>query len=77
MFPVLLFPAEKLRYRYRAGGVPQVIVPDHQGRVIYTRPGELGDSEELDSVFAAAVRHSDTEVMRTDWESKKTETTSR
>jgi peroxiredoxin len=54
-FPVLRFPEEKLRYLYRANGVPQVIVLDHEGRVIYTRPGELGEGAELDTVFAAAV----------------------
>jgi peroxiredoxin len=55
-FPVLRFPEEKLRYLYRANGVPQVIVLDHEGRVIHTRPGELEEGAALDSVFAAAVR---------------------
>jgi peroxiredoxin len=51
-FPVLRFPDEKIRYLYRANGVPQVIVLDHEGRVIHTRPGELDEGEELDSLFA-------------------------
>ena len=57
--PVLRFPEEKLRYLYRANGVPQVIVLDHEGRVIHTRPGELEEGAALDSLFAAAVRTSD------------------
>ena len=60
-FPVLRFPEEKLRYLYRANGVPQVIVLDHEGRVIYTRPGELGAGAALDSVFAAVVVISETD----------------
>jgi peroxiredoxin len=58
-FPVLRFPEEKLRLLYRANGVPQVIVLDHEGRVIHTRPGELKKGAALDSVFAAAVRLSE------------------
>ena len=74
---MLRFPEEKLRYLYRVGGVPQVIVLDHEGQVIHTRPGELEEGAALDSVFAAAVKLSDTEVTRTEGESNLTESTSR
>ena len=72
-FPVLRFPDDKLRSLYRANGVPQVIVLDHEGRVIHTRPGELEEGAVLDSVFAAAVRISDPEES----ESGTTKVTSR
>jgi cytochrome oxidase Cu insertion factor (SCO1/SenC/PrrC family) len=76
-FPVLRFPDDKLRSLYRANGVPQVIVLDHEGRVIHTRPGELEEGAALDSVFAAAVRISDTDEETTASESEAAVATSR
>jgi len=76
-FPVLRFPEEKLRQLYRANGVPQVIVLDHEGKVIHTRPGELEEGEALDSVFAAAVRVSDEDGRTEASESNLKESTSR
>jgi peroxiredoxin len=76
-FPVLRFPEEKLRLLYRANGVPQVIVLNHEGRVIHTRPGELEEGAALDSVFAAAVRVSDTDERTTASESEAAVATSR
>ena len=76
-FPVLRFPEEKLRQLYRANGVPQVIVLDHEGQVIHTRPGELGEGAALDSLFAAAVRISDTDGRTEASESSLKESTSR
>ena len=76
-FPVLRFPEEKLRYLYRANGVPQVIVLDHEGQVIHTRPGELEEGAALDSVFAATVRVSAEDEGSEASESNLTESTSR
>lgn len=58
-FPVFLFPEPKLRVLYRAGGVPLIMVLDQEGRVTYTRKGELQLGAPLDSAFAAAVGFSD------------------
>ena len=76
-FPVLRFPEQKLRYLYRANGMPQVIVLDHEGQVIHTRPGELEEGAALDSVFAAAVEFSDADGRTKASESNLTESTSR
>lgn len=55
-FPVLLFPASKLRRLYRATAVPQTLVLDHEGRILYARTGLLEPQAVVDSVFAAALR---------------------
>lgn len=55
-FPVLLFPAAKLRRLYRAAAVPQTLVLDHEGRILYARTGLLEPQAVVDSVFAAVSR---------------------
>lgn len=51
-YPVLLFPQAKLKRLYRATAVPQTVVLDWTGTVLYAKTGIL-DSISLDSVFAA------------------------
>lgn len=55
-YPVVLFPAQKLRRLYRASAVPQTLVLDHEGRILYARTGLLEPQAVLDSVFAALSR---------------------
>lgn len=52
-YPVVLFPAAKLRRLYRASAVPQTLVLDHEGRILYARTGLLEPQAVVDSVFAA------------------------
>ena len=52
-YPVLRFPQPKLKRLYRVVAVPQTIVLDWSGTVVYARTGML-DPESLDSVYAAA-----------------------
>jgi peroxiredoxin len=54
-FPVLTFPQPKLARLYRAVAVPQTVVVDSAGTVLYARTGTL-DSSSLDSVYAAVTR---------------------
>lgn len=51
-YPVLTFPQAKLKRLFRAGTVPQTVVLDSRGTVLYARTGTL-DSVSLDSVYAA------------------------
>ena len=53
-FPVLLFPEPKLERLYRVGAVPQTVVLDHAGHVLYSRTGLLDSAAVLDSIFQAA-----------------------
>jgi len=53
-YPVLLFPEPKLERLYRVGAVPQTVVLDNAGRVLYATTGLLDRSGVLDSVFQAA-----------------------
>jgi peroxiredoxin len=55
-YPVVLFPAKKLRRLYRASFVPQTLVLDHEGRILYARTGLLEPQAVVDSVFAALSR---------------------
>ena len=55
-YPVVLFPAKKLRRLYRASAVPQTLVLDHEGRILYARTGLLEPQAVVDSIFAALAR---------------------
>jgi len=55
-YPVVLFPAKKLRRLYRASAVPQTLVLDHEGRILYARTGLLEPRAVVDSIFAALSR---------------------
>jgi peroxiredoxin len=55
-YPVVLFPAKKLRRLYRASAVPQTLVLDHEGRILYARTGLLEPQAVVDSIFAALSR---------------------
>ena len=52
-FPLVLFPARKLKQLYRARVVPQTLVLDEEGRVLYARTGRLEPQAVLDSVYRA------------------------
>lgn len=51
-YPVLTFPDGKLARLYRAVAVPQTVVLDWRGTVLYAKTGTL-DPGSLDSVYAA------------------------
>ena len=53
-FPVVRFPQRKLSVLYRTGIVPQVLVLDQGGQVVYARAGVLEERAARDSVIAAA-----------------------
>jgi peroxiredoxin len=55
-YPVVLFPVAKLRRLYRASAVPQTLVLDHEGRILYARTGLLEPQAVVDSIFAALSR---------------------
>ena len=52
-FPIVEFPARKLRYLYRARSVPIILVLDAEGRIVLGRVGVLTDRAAVDSVLAA------------------------
>jgi len=54
-YPALIFPQRKLKRLYRAVAVPQTVVLDWSGTVLYAKTGTL-DSASLDSVNAAVTR---------------------
>lgn len=51
-YPVVLFPQAKLKRLYRATSVPQTIVLDANGAVLYAKTGLLGERS-MDSIYAA------------------------
>lgn len=51
-YSVITFPEPKLERLYRAAAVPQTVVLDWKGTVLYAKTGTL-DSVSLDSVYAA------------------------
>ena len=51
-YPVLTFPQAKLERLYRAAAVPQTVVLDWAGTVLYAKTGTL-DPASLDSVYVA------------------------
>jgi peroxiredoxin len=56
-YPVLTFPQRKLKRLYRAVAVPQTVVLDWRGTVLYAKVGIL-DSRSLDSVYTAVTGRS-------------------
>ena len=52
-FPLVTFPSRKLKQLYRARAVPQTLVLDEEGRVLYARIGLLEPAATLDSVYRA------------------------
>jgi peroxiredoxin len=52
-FAVATFPNNKLRRLYRAGSVPQTVVLDAGGEVLYARVGRLEAGPVLDSIYGA------------------------
>lgn len=56
-YPVLTFPQPKLKHLFRAVAVPQTVVLDWTGTVLYARTGTL-DPGSLDSVYAAVTGRS-------------------
>lgn len=50
-FPVTTFPATKLKLLYRALRVPQTILLNHEGRVLYVHAGVFTGSHGLDSLY--------------------------
>ena len=52
-FPLVTFPSRKLKQLYRARAVPQTLVLDEEGRVLYARTGLLEPAATLDSVYRA------------------------
>jgi hypothetical protein len=51
---VVRFPEPRLARLYRAAVVPQTVVLNSEGRVLYARTGLLDSAAALDSVFRAA-----------------------
>jgi len=56
-YRVVTFPRRKLEHLYRAAAVPQTVVLDWRGTVLYAKTGTL-DSASLDSVYAAVTGRS-------------------
>jgi thiol-disulfide isomerase/thioredoxin len=54
--PVTEFPSHKVRRLFRAVVVPQTLIVDDSGRVLYSRPGVIEGAAATDSVFQAAIR---------------------
>jgi hypothetical protein len=57
-YAVLLFPERKLQRLYRVAAVPQTLVLNADGRVLYARTGLLDSAAVLDSVYRAATTQS-------------------
>lgn len=55
-YPVLTFPQPKLQRLFRAVAVPQTVVLDWTGTVLYAKTGSL-DPASLDSVYASVTGH--------------------
>jgi peroxiredoxin len=52
-FPIVEFPARKLRHLYRARSVPIILVLNPEGRVVLGRTGVLENREAIDSIVQA------------------------
>jgi alkyl hydroperoxide reductase subunit AhpC len=50
-YPLVTFPNEKIRRLYRAGSVPQTVVLDAGGLVLYAHVGRLENGPALDSLY--------------------------
>ncbi|MEO8451308.1 MAG: TlpA disulfide reductase family protein [Gemmatimonadota bacterium] len=55
-YPVATFPTDKLRRLYRAGSVPQTVVLNAMGEVLYAHVGKLTAGPALDSIYQAVAR---------------------
>lgn len=55
-FPVVHFPLRKLAVLYRTRTVPQTMVVDGEGRVVFARTGVVSDGPTVDSVLHFALR---------------------
>jgi len=55
-FPLVPFTTPKIISLYRAFSVPQTVVIDSNGRVLFSRNGVINTKQALDSVVAAAVK---------------------
>lgn len=51
-FPVLRLPDSRLRQWYRVRGVPVTVLLNHDGRVLYSKLGEIAERTIIDSVLA-------------------------
>lgn len=54
-FPLVPFPNRKLASLYRGFTVPQIIVSDAEGRVVFARHGVIRTTQAVDSILAALV----------------------
>jgi thiol-disulfide isomerase/thioredoxin len=52
-YPVATFPSDKFRRLYRAGSVPQTVVLDASGQVLFAHVGRLTAGPVLDSIYRA------------------------
>jgi peroxiredoxin len=52
--PLVSFPDRRTAWLYQAYTVPQTVVIDHEGLVLFVRHGVIGTAEAADSVIAAA-----------------------
>jgi peroxiredoxin len=53
-YPMVTFPTDRLRRLYRVKAVPQTVVLDAEGDVVYAHVGRLTTGPVLDSIFQAA-----------------------
>ena len=54
--PIVEFPSSRLRRIYRAVAVPQTIILNDSGSILYARTGVITDAQARDSVVLAALR---------------------
>ena len=54
-FPVVVLPTSNLKSLYRAYVVPQTVILDQEGRVVFARHGVISTSEAIDSIVTAAL----------------------
>ncbi|MGH7602570.1 MAG: peroxiredoxin family protein [Gemmatimonadaceae bacterium] len=52
-FPLVSFPSRAYRYAYKGSLVPQIVLVDSGGRVVFARSGPLNTRVAIDSVLAA------------------------
>src|ERR1044071_1211731 len=65
-FTVVTFPSDKYQRLYRANSVPQTVVLDGTGAVVYAHVGLLRSGPVLDSVYRAALQISPTRTVAHD-----------
>lgn len=52
-FPLLNLPDSRLQQWYRVRGVPVTVLLNHEGRVLYSKLGEISERSMIDTVMAA------------------------